>query len=51
MFSYNIGIKKYYNIKDNFETRVSFGQGKLLAQGTLCSFSELTLEFLKAQLD
>jgi hypothetical protein len=39
IFAHNIAIKRY--CEDNFEPQVSFGQGKLLAQGTLHSFLSL----------
>ena len=38
-----LAIKRYCDKKNIFEPQVSFGQGKLLAQGTLYSFHELTL--------
>jgi len=34
-------IKRYYDKKDNLKPQVSFGQGKLLAQGTLHSVLNL----------
>jgi len=40
--THNIAIKRYCNKKDIFEPQVSFGQGKLLAQGTFHSFLSLS---------
>jgi len=40
-FSTQYCHKKTLRLKGNFEPQVSFGQGKLLAQGTLHSFLSL----------